>query len=70
MSSAELTETALSMKNVAFDEDDSWTTFEVIEKGELGAANRVQPVAFIYSYSVDEDSCEHQQQRPCTFTND
>lgn len=44
MSSAELAETALSMKNVTFDEDDSWTTFEVIENGELGAGNRAQPV--------------------------
>lgn len=46
MSAAELAETALSMKNVAFDEDDSWTTFEVIENGELGAGNRVQLVLF------------------------
>lgn len=48
MSAAELAETALSMKNVTFDEDDSWTTFEVIENGELGAGNRVQPVLFIH----------------------
>lgn len=36
MRSAELAETALSMKNVTFDVDDLWTTFEVIENGELG----------------------------------
>uniref|UniRef100_H3CL50 ArfGAP with RhoGAP domain, ankyrin repeat and PH domain 2 n=1 Tax=Tetraodon nigroviridis TaxID=99883 RepID=H3CL50_TETNG len=35
MSSAELVETALSTKNMTFDRDDSWTTFEVIENGEL-----------------------------------
>lgn len=64
MSSAELAETALSMKNVTFDEDDSWTTFEVIENGELGAGNRVQPVYFIYSYSVNEDGSDLQQHRP------
>lgn len=36
MRSAELAESALSMKNLAFDVDDLWTTFEVIENGELG----------------------------------
>uniref|UniRef100_A0A3Q2XVM0 PH domain-containing protein n=1 Tax=Hippocampus comes TaxID=109280 RepID=A0A3Q2XVM0_HIPCM len=35
MRSAELAETALSMRNVPFDADDAWTTFEVIENGEL-----------------------------------
>uniref|UniRef100_A0A665WNT8 ArfGAP with RhoGAP domain, ankyrin repeat and PH domain 2 n=1 Tax=Echeneis naucrates TaxID=173247 RepID=A0A665WNT8_ECHNA len=30
-----LAETVLSMKNIAFDADDFWTTFEVIENGEL-----------------------------------
>ncbi|TNM93795.1 hypothetical protein fugu_001971 [Takifugu bimaculatus] len=35
MTSAELAETALGMKNVTFAEEDSWTTFEVIENGEL-----------------------------------
>lgn len=32
----EIEETALSMKNITFDADDLWTTFEVIENGELG----------------------------------
>lgn len=41
MTSAELAETALGMKNVTFAEEDSWTTFEVIENGELGTGNRV-----------------------------
>lgn len=36
MRSTELAETALSMRNVAFNADDFWTTFEVIENGELG----------------------------------
>ncbi|CAN9509584.1 unnamed protein product [Ophioblennius macclurei] len=31
----ELAETALSMKNIKFNADDCWTTFEVIENGEL-----------------------------------
>ncbi|XP_075968579.1 arf-GAP with Rho-GAP domain, ANK repeat and PH domain-containing protein 2, partial [Anarhichas minor] len=35
MRSTELAETALSMRNVTFGADDSWTTFEVIENGEL-----------------------------------
>ncbi|KAG7241617.1 hypothetical protein INR49_025537 [Caranx melampygus] len=35
MRSTELAETALSMKNVQHDADDLWTTFEVIENGEL-----------------------------------
>lgn len=47
MSSAELAETALSMKSVTFDRDDSWTAFEVIENGELGAGNGVKLVYLI-----------------------
>lgn len=47
MSSAELVETALSTKNMTFDRDDSWITFEVIENGELGAGRRVHPVSFM-----------------------
>ncbi|KAM4611838.1 LOW QUALITY PROTEIN: arf-GAP with Rho-GAP domain, ANK repeat and PH domain-containing protein 2 [Polymixia lowei] len=35
MRSAELAESALRMRNVAVDADDLWTTFEVIENGEL-----------------------------------
>uniref|UniRef100_A0AAQ5ZHH9 ArfGAP with RhoGAP domain, ankyrin repeat and PH domain 2 n=1 Tax=Amphiprion ocellaris TaxID=80972 RepID=A0AAQ5ZHH9_AMPOC len=35
MRPTELAETALSMKNVTFNADDFWTTFEVIENGEL-----------------------------------
>ncbi|XP_068611809.1 arf-GAP with Rho-GAP domain, ANK repeat and PH domain-containing protein 2 [Brachionichthys hirsutus] len=35
MRSAELAETALNMRNVAINADDLWTTFEVIENGEL-----------------------------------
>ncbi|XP_061620381.1 arf-GAP with Rho-GAP domain, ANK repeat and PH domain-containing protein 2 isoform X9 [Phyllopteryx taeniolatus] len=35
MRSAELAETALSMRNVPYNADDAWTTFEVIENGEL-----------------------------------
>ncbi|XP_070785719.1 arf-GAP with Rho-GAP domain, ANK repeat and PH domain-containing protein 2 [Enoplosus armatus] len=35
MRPTELAETALSMKNVTFNADDLWTTFEVIENGEL-----------------------------------
>lgn len=35
MRSAELAETTLSMRNVTFGADDCWTTFEVIENGEL-----------------------------------
>ncbi|TKS92897.1 Arf-GAP with [Collichthys lucidus] len=35
MRSTELVETALSMRNIAFTADDFWTTFEVIENGEL-----------------------------------
>lgn len=41
MTSAELVQTTLGMKNVTFAEEDSWTTFEVIEHGELGTGNRV-----------------------------
>ncbi|MED6274631.1 hypothetical protein CHARACLAT_018277, partial [Characodon lateralis] len=33
--SSELVETALSMRNATFEADDLWTTFEVIENGEL-----------------------------------
>lgn len=40
MRSAELAETALSMRNVAFGADDAWTTFEVIENGELGKVSQ------------------------------
>lgn len=36
MRSTELAEAALSMRNVTFDADDLWTTFEVIDNGELG----------------------------------
>lgn len=36
MRSCELAETALSMRNDTFKADDLWTTFEVIENGELG----------------------------------
>ncbi|KAM7377258.1 hypothetical protein PAMA_013853 [Pampus argenteus] len=35
MRPTELTESTLSMRNVAFNADDLWTTFEVIENGEL-----------------------------------
>ncbi|XP_022056188.1 arf-GAP with Rho-GAP domain, ANK repeat and PH domain-containing protein 2 [Acanthochromis polyacanthus] len=35
MRPSELAETALSMRNVTFNADDFWTTFEVIENGEL-----------------------------------
>lgn len=35
MKAAELAETALSMKNVTVDAEEPWTTFEVIENGEL-----------------------------------
>lgn len=35
MRPTELAENALSMRNVAFNADDLWTTFEVIENGEL-----------------------------------
>ncbi|XP_074555095.1 arf-GAP with Rho-GAP domain, ANK repeat and PH domain-containing protein 2 isoform X1 [Halichoeres trimaculatus] len=35
MRPSEIEETALSMKNITFDADDLWTTFEVIENGEL-----------------------------------
>ncbi|XP_078131876.1 arf-GAP with Rho-GAP domain, ANK repeat and PH domain-containing protein 2 isoform X2 [Sander vitreus] len=35
MRSTELAETALNMRNVTFSADDFWTTFEVIENGEL-----------------------------------
>ncbi|XP_074480220.1 arf-GAP with Rho-GAP domain, ANK repeat and PH domain-containing protein 2 [Sebastes fasciatus] len=35
MGSTELAETALSMRSVTFGADDFWTTFEVIENGEL-----------------------------------
>ncbi|XP_031145759.1 arf-GAP with Rho-GAP domain, ANK repeat and PH domain-containing protein 2 [Sander lucioperca] len=35
MRSMELAETALNMRNVTFSADDFWTTFEVIENGEL-----------------------------------
>lgn len=36
MRPSELAETVLSMKNTSFKADDLWTTFEVIENGELG----------------------------------
>lgn len=36
MRAAEVAETALSMRNVSSDAEDTWTTFEVIENGELG----------------------------------
>lgn len=36
MRSTELAESALHMRGVAFNADDLWTTFEVIENGELG----------------------------------
>lgn len=42
MRSAELAETALCMRNIAFHEDDPWTTFEVIENGELGRVTIAQ----------------------------
>lgn len=42
MRSAELAETALCMRNIAFHEDDPWTTFEVIENGELGRLSLVR----------------------------
>ncbi|XP_042256741.1 arf-GAP with Rho-GAP domain, ANK repeat and PH domain-containing protein 2 [Thunnus maccoyii] len=35
MRSTELAESALSMRNITFNTDDLWTTFEVIENGEL-----------------------------------
>ncbi|MEQ2280567.1 hypothetical protein AMECASPLE_021213 [Ameca splendens] len=35
MRSSELVETALSMRNATFEADELWTTFEVIENGEL-----------------------------------
>ncbi|XP_037614680.1 arf-GAP with Rho-GAP domain, ANK repeat and PH domain-containing protein 2 [Sebastes umbrosus] len=35
MGSTELAETALSMRSITFGADDFWTTFEVIENGEL-----------------------------------
>lgn len=35
MRAAEVAETALSMKNIVVNANDSWTTFEVIENGEL-----------------------------------
>lgn len=46
MRSAELAESALSMKNLPFDVDDLWTTFEVIENGELGMQRWSQPMMF------------------------
>lgn len=58
MSSAELAETALSMKSVTFDRDDSWTAFEVIENGELGAGNRVKLVYLIFWCCVNEGGAE------------
>lgn len=36
MRPTELAETTLNMRNVAVNADDFWTTFEVIENGELG----------------------------------
>lgn len=36
MRPTELAESALSMRNIAVNTDDLWTTFEVIENGELG----------------------------------
>lgn len=36
MRAGELAETTLNMRSIAFDADDFWTTFEVIENGELG----------------------------------
>lgn len=44
MRAAELAETALSMRNVPSHGEDTWTTFEVIENGELGRQDLL-PVA-------------------------
>lgn len=51
MRPTELAETALSIKNVTFNADDLWTTFEVIENGELGMQSPCQ------SDSTDEKHC-------------
>lgn len=51
MRPTELAETALSIKNVTFNADDLWTTFEVIENGELGTQSPCQ------SDSTDEKHC-------------
>lgn len=51
MRPTELAETALSIKNVTFNADDLWTTFEVIENGELGMQSPCQ------SDITDEKHC-------------
>lgn len=43
MRSSELAETALKMRSVTYGADDFWTTFEVIENGELGIQSTEQP---------------------------
>lgn len=43
MRSLELAETALSMRTASFKADDFWTTFEVIENGELGMQDFLVP---------------------------
>lgn len=43
MRATELAETALSMKNVSSEAEDTWTTFEVIENGELGEQQASRP---------------------------
>lgn len=43
MRAAELAETALNMKNVLSDDEDRWTTFEVIDNGELGMQEASRP---------------------------
>lgn len=50
MRAAELAETALSMRSVSSEAEDSWTTFEVIENGELGRREAGGPGSALSSF--------------------
>lgn len=52
MCSSELAESALSMKNVTCTADDIWTTFEVIENGDLGKRVFLQLQKLLLHYEI------------------
>lgn len=54
MLAAELAETALSMKNISSDAEDTWTTFEVIENGELGRQEASRPGSALNSFEYQK----------------
>lgn len=64
MTSAELAGMALRMKNMTLAEEDAWTTFEVIENGELGTGSVLRCTAVQYlelaSFLFSEDDSDLQ----------